>query len=117
MDCPVCGERLKEVERSGVLVDICPSCKGVWLDRGEIDKIMATERQGGQVVPIAQARDDRNVQRRDSRGHDDHDHDDHDEHGDDHKHRDTDRAYQYGSSGQRRKSSFLSDILGGFGGD
>ena len=115
MDCPVCGERLKEIERSGILVDICPSCKGVWLDRGEIDKIMATESQGGQVVPIAQARDERlGQERRDYRGHDDHNHDDHDH---EYKHRDDDRGYNYGSSGRKRKSSLLSDILGGFGGD
>ncbi|EST10486.1 zf-TFIIB domain-containing protein [Sporolactobacillus laevolacticus] len=40
MFCPVCEDvRMKEVERDGVLIDICPSCKGVWLDRGELDKI------------------------------------------------------------------------------
>lgn len=40
MYCPVCEDvRMKEVERDGVLIDICPNCKGVWLDRGEIDKI------------------------------------------------------------------------------
>ncbi len=47
MDCPVCGERLKEIDRSGVMVDICPSCKGIWLDRGEIDKILGAEGKGG----------------------------------------------------------------------
>lgn len=40
MFCPVCEDvRMKEVERDGVLIDICPNCKGVWLDRGELDKI------------------------------------------------------------------------------
>lgn len=39
--CPVCdGTQLREVEKNGVLIDICPSCKGVWLDRGELDKLM-----------------------------------------------------------------------------
>ena len=52
MDCPVCGERLKEIERSGVMVDICPSCKGVWLDRGEIDKLIETESQRGHGRPL-----------------------------------------------------------------
>jgi Zn-finger nucleic acid-binding protein len=33
-----------EVERSEILVDACPECRGVWLDRGELDKILARER-------------------------------------------------------------------------
>ncbi|GIP16777.1 hypothetical protein J40TS1_24190 [Paenibacillus montaniterrae] len=41
MFCPVCdGISLREVEKNGVLIDVCPSCKGVWLDRGELDKLM-----------------------------------------------------------------------------
>ncbi|WP_308860044.1 TFIIB-type zinc ribbon-containing protein [Paenibacillus endoradicis] len=41
MKCPVCDQvTLREVEKSGVLIDICPSCKGVWLDRGELEKLM-----------------------------------------------------------------------------
>ena len=41
MKCPVCdGVTLREVEKSGVLIDVCPSCKGVWLDRGELEKLM-----------------------------------------------------------------------------
>ena len=45
MRCPTDGSRLVEVERSGILVDACPSCRGVWLDRGELDKILVKERQ------------------------------------------------------------------------
>lgn len=42
MRCPVCdGVQLREVEKNGVLIDVCPSCKGVWLDRGELDKLMS----------------------------------------------------------------------------
>lgn len=41
MLCPVCdGVRMREVEKEGVMIDICPSCKGVWLDRGELEKIL-----------------------------------------------------------------------------
>jgi uncharacterized protein len=40
MNCPVCDERLRQVEKLGVEIDICPGCKGVWLDRGELDKII-----------------------------------------------------------------------------
>lgn len=32
---------MREVEKNGIMIDICPSCKGVWLDRGELDKLMA----------------------------------------------------------------------------
>ncbi|MCQ2008773.1 MAG: zf-TFIIB domain-containing protein [Sporolactobacillus sp.] len=40
MFCPVCDDvRMKEVEKDGVLIDTCPNCKGVWLDRGELDKL------------------------------------------------------------------------------
>ena len=58
MNCPVCGERLREIERSGVLIDICPACKGCWLDRGELDKLLALDAQQAQVVPISRARSD-----------------------------------------------------------
>jgi uncharacterized protein len=45
MRCPSCGTRLVEVDRSGVLIDACPDCRGVWLDRGELDKILVRERE------------------------------------------------------------------------
>lgn len=41
MQCPVDGETLVMTERSGVEIDYCPRCRGVWLDRGELDKIIA----------------------------------------------------------------------------
>jgi hypothetical protein len=45
MRCPVCDANMREVEKNGVLIDICPDCKGVWLDRGELDKLMAGVRE------------------------------------------------------------------------
>ena len=42
MECPVCGDRLRAVEKYGVEVEICPGCKGVWLDRGELETIIET---------------------------------------------------------------------------
>jgi Zn-finger nucleic acid-binding protein len=44
MICPACGGRLVEIERSGVRVDACRQCRGVWLDRGELDRIIERER-------------------------------------------------------------------------
>lgn len=40
MQCPVDGEALVIAERSCVEIDYCPKCRGVWLDRGELDKII-----------------------------------------------------------------------------
>jgi Zn-finger nucleic acid-binding protein len=47
MNCPRCNHSvLDERERNGVVVDVCPSCRGVWLDRGELEKMLAfTQRE------------------------------------------------------------------------
>lgn len=38
--CPVDNAQLMEINKSGVMIDVCPECKGVWLDRGELEKIV-----------------------------------------------------------------------------
>ncbi|TNE53111.1 MAG: hypothetical protein EP344_15025 [Bacteroidetes bacterium] len=40
MLCPNCNRKLSQTVRSGVEIDFCPECRGVWLDRGELDKII-----------------------------------------------------------------------------
>jgi Zn-finger nucleic acid-binding protein len=41
MQCPVCKDpQLVISERQGIEIDYCPSCRGVWLDRGELDKLI-----------------------------------------------------------------------------
>jgi Zn-finger nucleic acid-binding protein len=40
MECPVCRVELQLAERQGIEIDYCPKCRGVWLDRGELDKII-----------------------------------------------------------------------------
>ena len=40
MNCPRCNAALNLSERQGVEIDFCPACRGVWLDRGELDKII-----------------------------------------------------------------------------
>jgi len=46
MNCPVCDNvRMREVEKNGIMIDVCPSCKGVWLDRGELEKLMGEVRE------------------------------------------------------------------------
>ena len=44
VNCPRDGASLVEVERSGVLIDACPSCRGIWLDRGKLETLLARER-------------------------------------------------------------------------
>ena len=40
MKCPTCECELRMSERKGVEIDYCPTCRGVWLDRGELDKLL-----------------------------------------------------------------------------
>ena len=40
MNCPVDGAELQMTERQGIEIDYCPRCRGVWLDRGELDKLI-----------------------------------------------------------------------------
>ena len=51
MACPIDGTTLVMSERQGIEIDYCPSCRGVWLDRGELDKII--ERSGAPEQPSA----------------------------------------------------------------
>ncbi|PPL18927.1 MULTISPECIES: TFIIB-type zinc ribbon-containing protein [Microterricola] len=58
MNCPLDSTPLVMSERSGIEIDYCPQCRGVWLDRGELDKII--ERSFGaqpaaQQAPVQQA--------------------------------------------------------------
>lgn len=45
MKCPNCNETLVMADRQGVEIDYCPSCRGVWLDKGELDKIIERSSQ------------------------------------------------------------------------
>lgn len=40
MKCPNCNELLVMADRQGIEIDYCPKCRGVWLDKGELDKII-----------------------------------------------------------------------------
>ena len=64
MNCPVCKDVTLSIStREGIEIDHCPQCRGVWLDRGELDKIIdrsaqfaapsAAERQPYQTAPVA----------------------------------------------------------------
>ena len=49
MQCPVCQVPLSMSNRQGIEIDFCPQCRGVWLDRGELDKII--ERSAPAAAP------------------------------------------------------------------
>lgn len=107
MQCPVCDAKLRSVEKHGVEADICPDCKGIWLDRGELEKIMQGVSDDVPVQRGSDRRDDVPRAREDEyRG--EHRDDRHDEaHG---------HGKGSGSQGQKRKGSWLSDIMESFGG-
>ncbi|HET8778580.1 MAG TPA: zf-TFIIB domain-containing protein, partial [Agromyces sp.] len=58
MNCPACNVALMMTERQGTEIDYCPKCRGVWLDRGELDKIIdraSNELGAAQSAPAAPA--------------------------------------------------------------
>ncbi|MES2903363.1 MAG: zf-TFIIB domain-containing protein [Pseudomonadota bacterium] len=55
MACPNDGATLVMSERSGIEIDYCPTCRGVWLDRGELDKIIERNAADGAPPPQAAA--------------------------------------------------------------
>ena len=60
MQCPIDGTQLVMADRNGVEIDYCPQCRGVWLDRGELDKIIERSIPQAAPPPPPQARyDDR----------------------------------------------------------
>jgi Zn-finger nucleic acid-binding protein len=66
MLCPVCSTGLAMAERQGVEIDYCPQCRGVWLDRGELDKII--ERSAA-PIPAAQPQPSFRPDRSETYGH------------------------------------------------
>lgn len=56
MKCPIDGTNLSIAERSGVEIDYCPECRGVWLDRGELDKIIDRSNTYENTAPVEKPR-------------------------------------------------------------
>jgi len=102
MKCPTCAIDLVMSERSGIEIDYCPTCRGVWLDRGELDKIiersLPPRAEAPQAVRAETPQQVRpvEVQREVYRGGDDHHGDHHDDHG---------------YSGKHKRKSFLADLF------
>lgn len=53
--CPTCRVNLTMSERQGIEIDYCPQCRGVWLDRGELDKIIERSESAAAPAPRASA--------------------------------------------------------------
>jgi len=99
MRCPTDETTLVMSERSGIEIDYCPTCRGVWLDRGELDKIIDRSLEQSAPVaapappPAAPSYDRYDDRRRDDRRYDD-------------RRRDDD-YYK-----KKRKESWLGEIFG-----
>ena len=106
MNCPVCDERMREVDRHGVNVDVCPSCNGIWLDKGELEKLLEISSNENTEVNSSDHGSSKSYER-----HDDHDH----------QHRDQEHDHGSGNGSghtpRKKKASWLGDILGSLGGD
>jgi Zn-finger nucleic acid-binding protein len=89
MNCPICNIPLTMAERQGVEIDYCSKCRGVWLDRGELDKIIERSTLEMTSRPNMERPDDRNDQHYDKH---------HDKHYDDHGH-------------HKRKKGFLQELF------
>lgn len=71
MQCPTDGTVLVMSERSGIEIDYCPTCRGVWLDRGELDKIIerSLTQPGPQAAPAPPPQQYGQPQQHQQRGH------------------------------------------------
>jgi uncharacterized protein len=100
--CPKCESPMRSYERNGVTIDQCTGCRGVFLDRGELERLVDAEgsfyeeRGVSREVPVQEDRDYRDEHRHQEYGH---------------------KGYGPKGYGQekpykkRRKESFLSDLL------
>lgn len=98
MQCPVDGAELKMMDRQGVEIDYCPKCRGVWLDRGELDKIIDRSAPAVALEEPAAARGAREASRSEERVYRDARRDDDDD------------RYRQGKPYRKRKG-FLSEIF------
>ena len=45
LNCPFCKTPMEKIKKADVIVDRCPNCQGVWLDKGELDKIVVRRKK------------------------------------------------------------------------
>ena len=97
MNCPLDGAELRITDRQGIEIDYCPQCRGVWLDRGELDKII--ERSASS---FDRDDDDDDYRRRDS---------DVGRRDDDYRRRDDDYRPHGQTTHKKKRGSFLEDLF------
>jgi uncharacterized protein len=90
MKCPNCQETLVMTERQGVEIDYCSTCRGVWLDKGELDKIIERSES-----PSSTPKENN---RKKDQYEDDDDFDNH-------------RRYDKNNPNQRKRGGFLGDLF------
>ncbi|WP_227732247.1 TFIIB-type zinc ribbon-containing protein [Yersinia proxima] len=82
MQCPVCKDtQLVMSERKSIEIDYCPNCRGVWLDRGELDKIIEKSTESAPATSYSEPRDN------------------------------TRDSYEYSKPKHYKKKSFLSELF------
>ena len=96
MKCPVDQVELSMSDRQGIEIDYCPQCRGVWLDRGELDKII-DRANASQEAPLS---------RQESRPPSHHDSQDYDRHYDDGYHDKHSKGYK-----KRKKEGKFGDLF------
>jgi len=100
MKCPNCNETLLMTERHSIEIDYCPNCRGVWLDKGELDKLLAQAGKDGGSSYTNQ----RDTNKYNSREREDYQSQQQYRDGDRYS---EDQKYPHG----RKKKSFLSDLF------
>jgi len=93
MDCPICKVPLVMADKQGIEIDYCPQCRGIWLDRGELEKLIE---RSTQPYPSQQG----NYYSESDR-HSDHQDKQHDEHS----------SQEYDQYGRKKKKSLLGDLF------
>lgn len=102
MKCPICNDvRMREVEKEGIMIDVCPECKGVWLDRGELEKLMSDVRE---MRPAFNSWYDEQYERRDDSYERREPYRDHDKRYDSHQ--------GYSKHGYKKKKKSVLDVFG-----
>lgn len=69
MKCPIDSTMLQITERQGIEIDYCPQCRGIWLDRGELDKLIDKSQQYNEQPQASHHRNEDHHQSRDQYNH------------------------------------------------
>ena len=118
MKCPHDNADLVMADRQGIEIDYCPTCRGVWLDRGELDKIIersAATAPAQAAAPASPRNEPQQARAVDPRREYDRGYGERGEHGEGGEYGERgehgERGYGYGSGRRRRRESFLGELF------